>query len=67
MKTVGYYDTTFEAEVARGKLESEGIEAFVLNENMGSVLPLGGVIRSMRPYLVVADEDMTRACEVLEL
>ncbi len=65
MKTVRYYDTPFEAEVARGMLESEGIAAIVQNENMGSVLPLTGAISSMRPYVVVADEDFTRACELL--
>jgi hypothetical protein len=67
MKTVGYYDALFEAEMARGLLESEGIEAIVLNENTSSVLPFGDAIASLRPYVVVADEDLERARELLGL
>ncbi len=50
MRTVGYYDTPFEAEIARGILESEDIEAMIQNENMGSVLPFGGAISSLIPW-----------------
>lgn len=31
MKTVGYYDSLAAAEMARGRLENEGIGAMVLN------------------------------------
>jgi hypothetical protein len=65
MKTVGSYDTPFEAEVARGLLESEGIAAFVQNENTGNVMPFASAIASLRPYVVVDDDDLERAVEVL--
>jgi hypothetical protein len=67
MKIVGYYNSTFEAEMVRGLLESEGVEAIVLNENTSSVLPFGDAIASLRPYVVVADDDLERAKEVLGL
>ena len=67
MKTAGYYDTPFEAEVARGVLENEGIEAIVLNGNTNNVMPFGNAISSMRPYVVVADDDLSRAREILGL
>ena len=65
MEILKYYDTVFEAEVARGRLESEGITAVVQNETLGSVIPLGSATNSLRPYLAVADEDAVRAAEVL--
>ncbi len=66
MKTVAYYDTLVAAEMARVRLENEGIEAIVLNQNTSSVMPFGDAIASMRPYIVVADDDLERAREVLE-
>lgn len=67
MKVVSYYDTVFEAEVVCGKLRDAGIEALVQNENLSNVLPLGGSIQSLRPYVAVADDDAERAAEVLGL
>ena len=65
MKILRYYDTLFEAEVARGRLESEGITAIVQNENLGSVIPIMGVDWSFKPYLAVRGEDLTQAAEIL--
>lgn len=67
MKIVAYYNTPFEAEVARTKLHSEGIEAVVLNEHMAGVLPVAGGIGSLRPYVATRDEDRERAREVLHV
>lgn len=65
MQTLRYYDTAFEAEVARGRLESEGIRAIVQNENLGSVLPYMGANQSLKPYLMVRDEDALQAAAIL--
>ena len=65
MKTLRYFDNNFSAELARGLLGSEGIQAVVLNQNTASVLPFEGAITSMRPYLAVADEDYEAAMEIL--
>lgn len=65
MEILRYYDTVFEAEVARGRLASEGVTAIVQNENLGNVLPLTGAIQSLKPYLAVREEDLPQAAEIL--
>ena len=35
MKTVAKYDNAFSANIAKGMLQEAGIEAFILNENLG--------------------------------
>ncbi len=65
MKILRYYDTPFEAEVARGRLESEGVTAIVQNENLGSVIPIMGANQSFKPYLAVREEDLPLAGEIL--
>ncbi len=62
MKTIAYYDSLSEAEMVRGRLQNEGIDAIVLN----SESPFGA-IAPMKPYVVVADEDLSRAREILGL
>ncbi|HPB88967.1 MAG TPA: DUF2007 domain-containing protein [Bacteroidales bacterium] len=63
MKEVARYTEPYLAHIAKGLLESEGINAFVLNEN--SSLPgicnmYDGAIK-----LVVSDEDYDLALKVL--
>lgn len=65
MKAVKYFETTFEAGVAQGLLESEGIKAVVLNENIGAAIPITLANPGMRPYVAVSDEDYDRAVELL--
>lgn len=65
MKTVKYFDTTLEAGTALSLLESEGIQAVMLNENIGSAIPITLANPSMRPYIAVADGDYPRAAELL--
>ena len=65
MKTVKYFDNVNDAAVALSFLESEGIEAVILNENLSSVTPIAFANPSMRPYLAVCDEDYARAAELL--
>lgn len=65
MKTVKYFDDVNEANIARSFLESEGIEAITLNEHLSGVTPLAFANPSMRPHIVVRDEDYARAAELL--
>lgn len=65
-KTVRTFTTTQEAYLARGFLESEGIEAFVLDEFSVGIRPymsqaLGGV------RLDVRAEDLERARTLLDI
>lgn len=55
------YSSAFEAEVVRGRLESEGIRAIVHNSN----LPYLNQYSSISPYVEVSDEDFERAVEIL--
>lgn len=64
MKIVGMYPDSFEASLAKGRLEEAGIEACLTNEYVNDVMPWG------TPYdrwvrLAVADEDYGAAMEVL--
>lgn len=61
MKILQYYKTVFEAEVVRGRLASEGIEAIVHNAH----LPYLNEFSTISPYLEVADEDFDRAVAIL--
>lgn len=61
-----YCDDPFSANLIKGKLESEAIEACVLNENTNSILSYSAAITSLLPQVVVADEDFERACALLD-
>lgn len=64
MRVVAKYTSAFSANVAKGMLENEGIQAEVLNQNIAIVT---GVINSdmMSIDLVVNDEDYSRASKLL--
>jgi hypothetical protein len=62
--TIATFSTTVEAEIAKSRLESEGIASFLGNELASGLMPflgpgLGGV------SLQVAKHDVTRAKEIL--
>ncbi|HIT48244.1 MAG TPA: DUF2007 domain-containing protein [Candidatus Coprenecus stercoripullorum] len=64
MKTVKKFDNSFSANLCRGMLESAGIRAFVLNEN----LPYTSAATNtdmLSIDLVVDDEDYSAAIELL--
>lgn len=64
MKIVGIYPDSFEASLAKGRLEEAGIEACLLNEYINSVVPYAPPDeRDVK--LAVADEDYGAAMEVL--
>ena len=64
MKTIKYCDA-FEAEVIRGRLESEGIQAVVLNELSVSVLPWVTGTQYAAVQVAVAEEDYELAMALL--
>ena len=63
MRTIGKYGSSFEANVVKGLLESEGIRAEVLHENLPYCLPFGGNLYEVE--LVVNDEDYDQALKIL--
>lgn len=62
MKTIRTYVNAVEAEMVRQMLENEGVRAYVMDENMGSMfyVAVGGV------RLAVDDADVEKAIEILE-
>lgn len=67
MRIVKYYSDALHANIDREKLEAAGITAVVFNEHTGIVIPLTQSIPSLRPHVVVADEDYDAAMEELGL
>ena len=63
LKLLSTYQTEFEAELVRGKLEREGIEAMIESQDRANVLPsldyAGGV------HLYVEPEDLERAQAII--
>lgn len=65
MKVVGKYTNSFSANIAKGVLAEEGIEAFILNENL--IFTAGPVNTDLLAIeLVVEDELYERALQILE-
>lgn len=65
MKTVKECGSLFEAQVVRQRLESERIQAFVLNENSNDYVPFAGAIPLLAVQVVVADDDYERVRDLL--
>lgn len=63
MKTIGRYSTSFQANLIKGLLESEGIVASVLNENVNYILP--PVDNRVSIEVVVADDDYEEAMKII--
>ena len=60
---VARYLLEHEAELARATLEAEGIQAAILADNAGGMIPGMQILFPMR--LAVAEEDAERAREIL--
>ncbi|HZK76345.1 MAG TPA: DUF2007 domain-containing protein [Candidatus Kapabacteria bacterium] len=64
LKLLSTYQTEFEAELVRGKLEREGIEAMIESQDRSNMIPsldyAGGV------HLYVEPEDLARAKSIIE-
>lgn len=64
MKTVKKFTDSFSANIAKGMLESNGINAAILGEHIPMIT---GVCNSdlLSIELVVSDEDYSEACKLL--
>ena len=62
MKVIGRFVNAVEAEMVRQMLENEGVRAYVMDENMGSMfhVAVGGV------RLAVDDADVEKAEMILK-
>ena len=64
LTTIATFNSDHEAEMARGILQVEGIEAFVFKDDCGGMLPHLQSIRGV--YLKVKTCDEIRAREILD-
>lgn len=64
MKTIAEYTTFYEATIAKGLLESEGIEAAITNND--SVFPGLGFMPNNTVRLAVNEPDVEKAISLLE-
>lgn len=64
--TIGRYDNVPTASIIRARLEAEGFETRIPNENFSSVLPLGRPPKFLRVQLQVREEDAEEALALLE-
>ncbi|MCC8061703.1 MAG: DUF2007 domain-containing protein [Rikenellaceae bacterium] len=64
MKIVGVYPDSFEASLAKGRLEDAGIEACLTNEYVNDVMPWG-TPQDRWVRLAVADENYEAAMTLL--
>lgn len=55
--------TSFEAQIIRTHLESEGIPCAVTDENMNSIY--GGAVGAFSPRVLVREEDLEKARAIL--
>ncbi len=61
---VGQFDSIIDADLARGKLESYGIEAILINKGLAQIYP-GGTYAFGGIKLLVKAEDAETAAKVL--
>ena len=64
-RAVAIFTSRTEAELARARLELEGIPAHILTDDAGGWEPQFGLSRGVR--LMVADHELAAAAEVLDL
>jgi hypothetical protein len=65
MKVVGKYTNSFSANVVKGMLSEAGIDAFVLNENVGIIT--GAINEDLLSIeLVVDDSNYDEALKLIE-
>ena len=66
MKVVKHCNSIHSAYIIRGVLESEGIKAVILNENINFYLPQGCTIMSLQVQVAVSKQNFMKAVEVLK-
>ena len=59
------FDNSFEAYLIKGKLESEGIECFLTNENLTTLIPNFTNMLDMGIGLMVREEDYQKALDII--
>ncbi len=66
MKTLQVCDDAFAAELLKGRLLNEGIDAQVIHAHIEQVIPYSFGMPDLKPRVVVREEDFERAMQLLE-
>lgn len=61
---LGTYNSLTEANLVKARLESEGIDALVQSDDVGSTTPTLGMVRGV--LVLVREDDESAAKEILE-
>lgn len=61
--TIALFDNALQAHIVAARLRNEGIETYIFNEYMSSILPLGNAIGGVE--LKISASDAARAEAVL--
>ncbi len=67
LKTVKIFEMRYEAEMAKGLLQEQGIESMIAADDCGGQLMGLSSIRKTGIKLLVRDEDQARAEEALQV
>ena len=65
LKAVLVFDQRYEAEIARGLLDEAGIESIINADDCGGMFMGVSLLRKGGIKLMVSDEDLERAVDVL--
>ncbi len=60
-------ESSFEANIIKGRLKSEGIESFITNENFSGLMPNYNQILNSSIQIMINEIDYDKAREILEL
>ena len=66
LTVIAHFSKTYEMEMARGRLDAEGIESFTANENILGILPLHQFALGGGVELSVAVENVERARTIIQ-
>ncbi|GAB1431309.1 hypothetical protein MASR2M18_21440 [Ignavibacteria bacterium] len=59
--TVATFDNALQAHIVAVRLQSEGIETYIFNEYMSSILPIGNTVGSAELKVSISDTDHAKA------
>ena len=59
------FDNSFQANIVKGRLETEGIECFLTNDNLTTLFPQFTNLMGMGIDLMVSEENYEKAIEIL--
>lgn len=65
MKTVQVCENAFAAELLKGRLQNEGIEAQVIHAGIEQIIPYSFAMPDLKPRVIVRDEDYEQAVALL--